>query len=47
MQIKKKFSGVIDFAVTKFGDYKVDFLGEYQSILKKALTRLSEGKIDC
>jgi hypothetical protein len=23
------YSGVIDFAVTKIGDYKVDFLGEY------------------
>jgi hypothetical protein len=36
-------SGVNDSAVyvIKIGDYKVDFLGEYKSILKKALTRVS------
>jgi hypothetical protein len=32
-----RHSGVIDSAVTKIGDYKVDFLGE----LKKALTHVS------
>jgi hypothetical protein len=26
--------------LTKIGDYKVDFLGEYWSILKKALTHV-------
>jgi hypothetical protein len=25
---EKNFSGVIDCAVTKIGDYKIDFLGE-------------------
>jgi hypothetical protein len=39
-------SGVNDSAVhvtccEKIGDYKVDFLGAYYSILKKALTRVS------
>jgi hypothetical protein len=34
-------SGVIDTAVTKLGEYKVDLLREYWSILKKALTRVS------
>jgi hypothetical protein len=31
-------SGVIDSAVTKSGDFIVDFLGEFEAIFKKALT---------
>jgi hypothetical protein len=32
-------SGVIDTAHHKIGDFKVDFLGEYESIFNRASTR--------
>jgi hypothetical protein len=32
-------SGVTDTAEDKIGNFKVEFLGEYESIFKKALTR--------
>jgi hypothetical protein len=35
----------IDTAVTKIGDFIVDFLREFEGIYKKALTRLS-GRVD-
>jgi hypothetical protein len=34
-------SGFIDTAVTKIGDFVVDFVGEYEAIFKKVLTRVS------
>jgi hypothetical protein len=34
-------SGVIDIDVTNIGDFIVDFLHEFEAILKKALTRVS------
>jgi hypothetical protein len=36
-------SGVIDTTVKKIGDFKVNFLREFEAIFKKALTRASGG----
>jgi hypothetical protein len=35
------YIGIIDTAVTKIGDFVVDFLREFEAIFKKALTRVS------
>jgi hypothetical protein len=39
-------SDVTDTADHKIGDIKVDFLGEFESICKKALARISVAQVE-